>query len=227
MPTRDVDAGGRPVITIWESAGSLMDEIAQRLSEMLNLPLHGQAISSAEIARVFSPEDDSGDDEFARLLHSFGPDSVVQTALSEADLASLREHTAQNTRSVLRHAREGGILLGRNGAYILRDWPNVLNVWLDGPEPERVNRAAEASDSASEMEALRLRLEDEIRVSMSIFSYGYDPRSIEHYDLVVNTCRLDVEAAAQLIAAAAVVLTSLQPGSASASPSGRVEGPVG
>ena len=37
---------------------------------------------------------------------------------------------------------------------------------------------------------------------MSVFSYGYDPRDLDYYDLVVNTCRLDVEEAAQLIAAA-------------------------
>ncbi|MGB3955697.1 MAG: cytidylate kinase family protein [Brooklawnia sp.] len=95
------------------------------------------------------------------------------------------------------------MLLGRNSAYILRDWPNVFNVWLDGPEPARVNRAAEASDLASEMAAVQLRFEDELRVSMSVFGYGYDPRNLEYYDLVVNTCRLDVEDAAQVIAAAA------------------------
>ena len=66
-----------------------------------------------------------------------------------------------------------------------------------------MNRAAEALDSASEMVAVQLRFEDELRVSMSVFSYGYDPRDLDYYDLVVNTCRLDVEDAAQLIAAAA------------------------
>lgn len=218
MALPDVEAGGRPVITLWESAGSNMVPIANRLGEILEIPVHGPAISSDDITRAFNTVtgDDTGDgadpdkaDEFTRLLHSFGPSSVVQSALSEADLASLRDRIAQNTRSVLRHAREGGVLMGRNGAYILRDWPNVLHVWLDGPEAERVNRAADQAEVASELEALQLRLEDEVRVSMSIFSYGYDPRDLEHYDLVVNTCRLGVEEAARVIAYAARARTSV------------------
>ena len=202
MAEPDVAAGVRPVITLWESAGSQMEAIGQRLAEILGLPLHGQAVSSAGIARAFAA-DDSRDDQFIRLLQSFGSDSVVQDVLSQTDLASLHDRIAENARAVQRWAREGGVLMGRNGAYVLRDWPQALHVWLDGPEPARVNRAAEALDSASEMVAVQLRFEDELRVSMSVFSYGYDPRDLDYYDLVVNTCRLDVEDAAQLIAAAA------------------------
>lgn len=200
MVETDGAASARPVITLWESAGSQMDEIGQRLAEILGLPLHGQAVSSADIARAFDG-DDSEDDQFIRLLQSFGSDSVVQNVLSQTDLASLHDRIAANDRAVQRWAREGGVLLGRNGAYILRDWPSALHVRLDGPEHARVNRAAEALDSTSEMVAVQLRFADELRVSMSVFSYGYDPRDLDYYDLVVNTCRLDVEGAAQLIAA--------------------------
>lgn len=195
---------GRPVITLWESAGSQMEAIGLRLGELLDLPVHGQAVSSSDIARAFSPDPDAESaDELSRLLHSLGPDSALETALTAADLASLRDRISLNTRRVQQQAREGGILLGRNSAYILREWPNVLNVWLDGPEPARVNRAADRGEAAAELVALQLRLETQLRVSMSVFSYGYDPRDIEYYDLVVNTCRLDVESAAQMIAAAA------------------------
>ncbi len=205
MTTADAGAAVRPTITLWESAGSQMEPIALRLAEILEVPIYGQAVSSDDIARAFDGET-SGAEDLTRLLQSLGPDSAMQAALSGAELSSLRDQISLNTRAVERHARGGGILLGRNGAYILRNWPNVLNVWLDGPEHQRVNRAAELAHLPSEMAAVRLKLEDDARVSMSVFSYGYDPRDLEYYDLVVNTCRLDVEHAARLIAAAAVAL---------------------
>lgn len=195
----------RPMITIWESAGSQMEAIADRLGELLDVPVHGQAVSSIEIARAFDPDSESDDSALTKLLHNLGPDAQVQTTLSQADLDVLKARLSLNTRAIRRLADEGGILLGRNGAYILRDRHDVLHVWLDGPQAERVNRAADDADEATEFTALRLGLEDRLRAEMSVFSYGYDPRNIEYYDLVLNTCRLDVESAAQIIAAAARV----------------------
>ncbi len=207
--TDQLQQSGRPVITIWESAGSGMDEVARRVGELLDLPVYGQAISSAELAAAFEAPDD--EDDFARLLHGFGSETGIDATLSEADLASLQSWTEQNTRAVLKQARDGGVLLGRNGAYVLREWPGALHVWLDAPEPARVRRASEQSEAAEELEALRLRLEEDVRANLSVFSYGYDPRDLEYYDLVVNTCRLGVEAAAQLIAAAARVPRGVGP----------------
>ena len=38
MAEPDVAAGVRPVITLWESAGSQMEAIGRRLAEILGLP---------------------------------------------------------------------------------------------------------------------------------------------------------------------------------------------
>ncbi|MGB3955698.1 MAG: hypothetical protein WBL05_10545 [Brooklawnia sp.] len=102
------EPAGRLVITLWESAGSRMEAIGQRLAEILDLPLHGQAVSSADIARAFAAGEDAEDDQFVRLLQGFGGESVVQNVLSETDLASLRDKISANTITVKRTAREGG-----------------------------------------------------------------------------------------------------------------------
>ncbi len=40
---------------------------------------------------------------------------------------------------------------------------------------------------------------------MSIELYGWDPREIDHYDLVVNTVQLDLDACVEIIVQAAKV----------------------
>lgn len=50
-----------------------------------------------DIARAFAA-DNSDDDQFIRLLQSFGSDSVVQDVLSQTDLASLHDRIAENAR---------------------------------------------------------------------------------------------------------------------------------
>ena len=47
----------------------------------------------------------------------------------------------ENTGTVQRWAREEGVIVGRNGAFILSDRPMPLHVKLDGPLPQRIERA--------------------------------------------------------------------------------------
>jgi hypothetical protein len=51
------------------------------------------------------------------------------------------ELVMENTGTVQRWAREEGVIVGRNGAFILSDRPMPLHVKLDGPLPQRIERA--------------------------------------------------------------------------------------
>ncbi|GAA2182990.1 hypothetical protein GCM10009785_24600 [Brooklawnia cerclae] len=201
MTGSDAPAGVGPVVTLFETSGSLMDRIGLRLGELLGVPVVGPSLTPDAVALALDPEAGTND-AFERLLQNLGPDAVVDAALSNADLDAVATRIDHNTRTVRNAARAGGVILGRNAAFILRDWPNAFHVMLDGSWAERVNRASEASDYAAEREALRMQLEDDVRTRLAVFAYGYDPRGLEHYDLVVNTCRLDVEQASRVIASA-------------------------
>jgi len=92
--------------------------------------------------------------------------------------------------------------VGRNGAYILADWPTALHVKLDGPLEQRIARAAQEAGISPDRAARRQKNEDKIRADMSIELYGWDPRDPTRYDLVVNTGRMDLDACVDLIAQA-------------------------
>ncbi len=53
-----------------------------------------------------------------------------------------------NNRTVLQYVREGGVIVGRNGAVILADRPHTFHVLLTGSVEDRVARAAERAGSA-------------------------------------------------------------------------------
>ena len=112
---------------------------------------------------------------------------------------TITSSSRKNTRYVEEAAREGGVIVGRNGAFILADWPGALHVRLDGPLEQRIARAAHESEIDLERAAQRQKLEDQIRADMSIEFYGWDPREVDRYHLVVNTGLMDLDTCADII----------------------------
>lgn len=205
----EVNAGGKPVVTIWETFGSNMDAIGHRVAELLGLPFHETGVSSAQISSAARGEvDDNALDRLLRHLAEPRRTSTWFFELSIEDQLKLRDMVTENNRQVLRVAAEGGVLLGRNGVYLLRDMPNVLHVLLDGPVADRVHNAALHFDISDEAAGAMQQLEDALRVDLSKYLYGYCPDELKHYDIVVNTARLSGEDAAQLVAHAAQALTT-------------------
>jgi cytidylate kinase len=54
-----------------------------------------------------------------------------------------------------------------------------------------------------ERAAKRQQLEDQVRADMSIEFYGWDPREVDRYHLVVNTGLMDLDSCADIIVQAA------------------------
>jgi cytidylate kinase len=189
-----------PVVTLFETYGSGAGSIGRRVAQALGVPFREQAFSSEQLeqsaelreregllVRVFS----------AMGFSDFGGVDTGDVASAQRDKYDL---VVENTATVQRWAREGGVMVGRNAAFILSDWPAALHVLLDGPLEQRVARAAEEAGISLERAARRQKNEDRVRAQMSLELYGWDPRDPTRYDLVVNTGRLDLDACAELIA---------------------------
>jgi cytidylate kinase len=115
------------------------------------------------------------------------------------------ELVMENTRGVVGSARQGGVIMGRNGALILADWPGALHVKLDSPLQARLERVAETSGISLEHAARRQKQEDRVRADISLELYGWDPQEFDHYDLLVNTGLMDLDVCVDIIVAAAKV----------------------
>ncbi|MFP5416759.1 MAG: cytidylate kinase-like family protein [Actinomycetes bacterium] len=192
------------VITMWETYGSNMEAVANELAAQLKLPIHKQAYSSEAIEEAMAEREKEG--TLGRLLRNFAPTAfsgegwVSSTAsFLEGNYAEMAE---RNTPVVEASAAQGGIIMGRNGQFILKNRPNTLHVKLDGPVEDRVKNA-EAGGLSHASAAHRQVIEDEFRSQLSMKTYHFDPRDPEHYDLIVNSAKLPVKAAAAIIRAAA------------------------
>jgi cytidylate kinase len=201
-----------PVVTLFETYGSGASYIGPRVAQVLGVPFREQAFSSGQLEQAAELREREG--LLARVFSAmgfsdFGGVDTGDVASAQRDRYDL---VVENTATVQRWAREGGVMVGRNGAFILADWPAALHVLLDGPLQQRVARAAKEAGISLERAARRQKNEDQVRTAMSLELYGWDPRDPSGYDLVVNTGRLDLDACVELIAQAWRVKTGRRAG---------------
>lgn len=197
-------AAGDLVITMWETYGCGMEEIAQRVSNELGLPLHGQAFSSEDIEAQEAAREDQG--LLSKVLGAFSQGTPLVDHGSRADIGerkAMADLVADNTASVMTSAKEGGVILGRNATVILGNRPHTLHVKLDGPRNLRIDRAARLRGIDRARAAKRQESEDKIRADLSIDLYRWDPRDSEPYDLVLNVGAFDDDAIVRFIIEAA------------------------
>lgn len=92
------------------------------------------------------------------------------------------------------------VIVGRCADYVLKDRPEVVKVFVTAPVGDRIKRSA-ARNSISEKQAYeRIRSKDNERAEYYRRYTGRIWGSVSNYDLSVNTGRIGVEKAAELIA---------------------------
>jgi cytidylate kinase len=195
-----------PVVTLFATYGSGAEVIGPRVAQALGLPFHAQAFSSEEIEGATTERESAG--LLSQVFRAMGGryaglEGPAVAAAQQDDHALVMD----NTRQVIEAAGEGGVIVGRNGAMILSEWPGALHVLLDGAIEQRIERAAQASGIDVAQAAKRQKREDQVRADMSIELYGWDPRDPTRYDLMVNTGLMDLDTCVALIVHAARVKT--------------------
>lgn len=155
-------------MTLFESYGSGAGYIGPRVAQALGIPYHEQAFSSEQLERSAELREKEG--LLARVLGAMSHSSFG--GLDVADVSSVQRDrydlVMDNTGRVQRWAREGGVMVGRNAAFILADWPGVLHLQLDGPVERRIERAAKEAGISLDRAAKRQKNEDRVRADMSL-----------------------------------------------------------
>jgi cytidylate kinase len=208
----------RPVVTLFESYGSGASYIGPRVARGLGVPFHEQAFSSQQIEDAAERRQSEG-----LLSRFFGTVGGSYAGLEGPSVAMAQrddyELVLENTRIVHEEAEQGGVIVGRNGAFILADWPGALHVKLDGPLAQRIERAARESGIDVQQAAKRQKREDQVRADISLEFYHWDPRATDRYDLVVNTGTMELDVCVEIIVAAArIKARAPSPASAGGSP---------
>ena len=209
-----------PVITIGRQFGAGGTTVAQMLARELGADLLESQIIDEVARRLELPKEEvEAEDEqpgslFARLLMALGsasseqlipPDATAWNPPNANPTFDTRKAVLQITQHVIEEAARAGnvVIVGRGGAYILRDHPGALHVYLRAAESVRVKTIMSRYGIELEEEARRrLKQTDENWNAYIKQVYGHDRNLPSHYDLVIDTGRLGYDATVEVILSA-------------------------
>jgi cytidylate kinase len=208
-----------PVITIGRQFGAGGKTVAEMLARRLKADVLDSQLIDEVAKRLQLPKEEvEAEDEqpgslLHRLLLALGSASGEPMVLPEATawnppnvdpVFDTRRAVLEITQHVILEAARGGnvVIVGRGGAYILRDFPGALHVYLRAAEAIRVKALMERLKVNEEEARRRLKQTDENWTAYIKQVYGHDRNLPSHYDLVVDTGRLGYDATVEVIVAA-------------------------
>jgi len=210
-----------PVITIGRQFGAGGATVGRMLADRLKADFLDSRIIDEVARRLQLPKEEvEAEDEhpgslLARLLVALGSASTEPLIPAEAGAAwtppnaaptfDTRKAILQITQHVIEEAARSGnvVIVGRGGAYLLRDHPGALHLFLRAEEAVRVKAIMERlSITAADEARKRLKQTDENWTAYIRQVYGHDRIHPAHYDMVLDTGRLGYEATVEAVLAA-------------------------
>ena len=210
-----------PVITIGRQFGAGGATVGRMLADRLKADFLDSRIIDEVARRLQLPKEEvEAEDEqpgslLARLLVALGSASTEPLIPAEAGAAwtppnaaptfDTRKAILQITQHVIEEAARSGnvVIVGRGGAYLLRDHPGALHLFLRAEEAVRVKAIMERLSITGADEARkRLKQTDENWTAYIRQVYGHDRIHPAHYDMVLDTGRLGYEATVEAVLAA-------------------------
>jgi cytidylate kinase len=196
------------VVTISASFGAGGSVIGPAVAERLELPFLDRAIPAAVAQQLDVPlEEALAQDEQppSRLERLLGVFAQAATPLApEAMPVDSNETFLARTEEVMRTAaREtGGVLLGRAGMVVLRDYAGALHVRLDGPRDARARQGRRIESLDEEEVQHRLGVTDRARETYVRHFYRTDPTDCDLFHLVLDSTTLTLDVCVEIIVAA-------------------------
>ncbi len=207
------------VVTVAAQLGAGGRPIAQRVAEVLGIPyLDNELVHQASLLAGVSEDALADIDErrptllgyIADLLARYPtaaelgiPTVSVEPPLSQESFRRMFEDVILDVGT-----KGPAVIIGRAGNIILKDKPWVLRLYLMAPLQFRIQKISEREDVAPEI-AKRMALEsDKNRNGYHKTYYKSDWQDPANYDLMLNTGRIGMETAVELIVSAAKSLST-------------------
>ena len=185
------------IITIGREYGAGGRTIAKRLSELLDIPYYDKDIIKITAQETGFSEEmiyDTEESEAGRSFFSWFLPTGIANSTDKAILAQ-----AQTIRNI---ARKGPcVIVGRGADYILRDFPNLINVFVCADEEDKIKYAMEAFGDPEDKAAKRVRHIDASRQSYYHYLTKEKWGDLTKYDLTLNSSPIGKAACADVIIA--------------------------
>ena len=201
------------VVTISATYGAGGGLVGPAVADRLRVPFVDRAIPVAVANDLGITVDDalSRDERvegwLSRMLASTAPLSAEWMVWPDHQQTAVLSDTAVRrcTEGAIRGAvsTDGGVILGRAAAIVLRDHPGAVHVRLDG-HPDRRAQQAMTLLGITEQEARDAMIRnDKARIAYVRHFYGADPSSPQHYHVILDSTRVPLQTCAEIIVAAA------------------------
>ena len=185
------------IITIGREYGAGGRTIAKRISEVLGIPYYDKDIIRMTAEKTgFSEEmiHDTEETSGARNLFNWLMPSGSASSYDQAIMAQ-----AQTIRHI---AKQGPcVIVGRGADYILRDFPNLVNVFVYAEEADKVKYAMDTFGETREQAIRRVRHSDAARESYYHYLTKGKWGNLANYHLTLNSSPIGKEACADIIIA--------------------------
>ena len=209
-----------PVITIGRQFGAGGTTVGEMLARRLKIDLLESRIIDEVAHRLQLPKEEvEAEDEqpgslLARLLVALGsastepmlpPEQPAWNPPNSDPTFDTRRAVLQITQHVIEEAARAGnvVVVGRGGAYILREFPGALHVFLRASTADRVKTVMARFKITSEDEARkRIKSTDENWTAYIRQVYGHDRNLPAHYDMVLDTGTLGYQGTVEVIVTA-------------------------
>lgn len=180
------------IITIAREHGSSGKQIGRLVAEGLDIPFYYK-----EMVALAAHE--SGlDKEFISDIHKNAPDILRELYLNSS---AVRMAIAAQEKIIRKIADNGScVIVGRAADYVLRDYKNVVRIFIHAPKRYRIRRVMEIYGDSLDDARRNIRRSDKARSSYYRHISGRRWADGRHYNLSVDSS-VGVEKAANLILA--------------------------
>ena len=175
------------VITISRQYGSGGRIVAKKLAEALNIPFYDN-----ELITLAAEKTSVGNLFFS--LTSLAP-SIDSVGLP------LNEKIFLVQSQVIKEVADEGpcVIVGRCADHVLEENPNCINVFLQADLHDRVERAVTMYDMPEHHAEANVIKTDKRRANYYNYFTGGKWGKAEHYDLILNTSRMDLDKIVEVI----------------------------
>ena len=194
----------KTIITISRQFGSGGRTVGRIVAEKLGIPVYDkELVEQVALESGFAPTfvEEHGEHSPGKTLFSyaFAPQGVpgVMTGLSAGDFLWNIQCGV-----IMQLADKGPcVIVGRNADYILKDRPDVMHVYIHADMDFRANRIVKLYGESEKSPETRLKEKDKRRTVNYQHYTGRTWGNAENYDICLNTGKIGVEKAAEMILA--------------------------
>jgi len=190
------------IITISRQFGSGGRTVGRLVAEKLGIPFYDkELVEQISLESGFAPKfvEEHGEHAPGKTIFSyaFAPQGTpgVMNGMSTADFLW---HIQCST--ILQLAEAGPcVIVGRNADYILKDKPDALHAYIHADMEQRADRIVRLYGESEKSPQARLQEKDKRRALNYQHYTGRTWGSAENYDICLNTGRIGIDAAVDLI----------------------------